>query len=305
MTPDPLLLPRGYGFRRVPLLDLRERTSLLDCLLVWEAPRTRGPRRYVIGVDVSDGLGQDRSVIEVARMGTIEEPTEEVAQYVSDRVSPVNLAYIVQAIGQYYRDEDAYEALVAVECNNHGLSTQDTLQLHLGYTHFYRWEYYDQADPSARYSNKIGWMTTPRTRPLLLDKFHTAITTRDPITHLPDYLTHSPLLHNELRDFQTEGALWEAEAARGAHDDCILAAAITNYVCWRLQAGEREPLEERRRRKSEQTAALLAASQQLIKPDWRNTPTTADEAKAFLGHDFSEDEEDLDSQLYDPSFSLD
>ncbi len=133
LVDDGLLLPKGYGFRRMPLVELRERTNLFDTLLIWEGPRRHGPRRYVIAVDVSDGLGQDRSVIEVARMGTIEEPAEQVAQYVSDQIAPMALAYVIQAIGQYYVDEDGVEALVAIECNNHGLSTQDTLQLHLGY----------------------------------------------------------------------------------------------------------------------------------------------------------------------------
>ena len=93
------------------------------------------------------------------------------------------------------------------------------MQLHLGYTHFYRWEYYDEHDPSRRFSTRIGWLTTPRTRPMLLDKLKSALTTLDPVTGQPDLLTHSPFLHDECKDFQTEGALWEAEAARGAFDD--------------------------------------------------------------------------------------
>lgn len=298
----PLLLPKGYGLRRLTLPELRERATLFDCLLVWELPRSRGPRRYVIGVDVADGIGKDRSVIDVQRLGTIDEPAEQVAQYVSDQVSPVALAYIVQTIGQWYQDEDHIEALVAIENNNHGLSTQDTLQLHLGYQHFYRWEYYDAADPASRFSTKIGWSTTPRTRPILLDKFHTALTTLDPITHLPDLLTHSPILHEELKDFQTEGALWEAEAARGAHDDCVMASAITYYVGWRLAAGEHEPLEDRRRRRSEQQALLLKSSTSAtLTRDFRNTPATADDQSSALGKPVdSADADDDEELLYDP-----
>lgn len=298
---DSLLLPKGYGFSRVGAPELREATNLLDLLLIWEPPRRRGRRRYVIAVDVSDGLGLDRSVIEVARMGTIEEPAEEVAQYVTESVAPAPLAYIVHAIGQYYRDQDDVEALVAIECNNHGLSTQDTLQMHLGYQSFYRWEYYDSADPSARYSTKIGWWTTPRTRPMLLDKFHSALTTLDPLSGLPDYVTHSPFLHDELKDFQTQGALWEASAAQGAHDDTVMAAAIANYVCWRLQAGETEPLEERRRRRSEQTILqAAAAAEEAQRVDYRNTPTSANEADRWGSGELDPFEfEDRDTVLYD------
>jgi len=291
---EPLILPAGYGFRPVRVEEVR--ASILDMLTIWEPPRRRGKHQYVIGADVSDGLGLDRSSIEVIRCATIEEPAEQVAEYVSDQMLPVGLAYTIQTIGEYYKDHDQVEALAAIECNNHGLATQDTLQLHLGYSNFYIWEYYDAADPGRRYSTKIGWLTTTRTRPLLLSKLHAALTTIDPITGLPDLVTHSPILHDELKDFQTEGALADAAAARGAHDDCVMATAIGYYCAYRQQAGEMEPLDERRRRRSEQAAQLAAANVHAPKPDWRNTPATADDASALIGMDG----EDVDEQVYDP-----
>jgi hypothetical protein len=299
---EPLLLPAGMGFRVPSAQELRETaeaTSLgLDLLLCYEPPRRRGTYRYVIGADIGDGLGLDRSVAQVVRQGSIDEPDEQVAEFASDTIAPAEFASILLALGDWYRDESGYEALVAIECNNHGLSTQDTLQLHLGYTHFYRWEYYDSADPSARFSTKIGWMTTTRTRPILLDKFRTALTTRDAVTGLPDLITHSPHLHEELKDFQTQGALWEAEAAKGAHDDRIMAAAIAYYCTWRLRAGEQEPLEDRRRRRSEQKSVLarVAEATQAGTPDFRNTACTAEEATSLpTGPDATEaaDEEAL------------
>lgn len=272
----------------------------MDALLIFEPPRRR-PHfrefRYVLSADIGDGLGQDRSVACVTRVGTIEEPAEEVAQLVSDSVSPSQFAYLLDAIGHLYADHEGIEALAAIECNNHGLSTQDMLQLHLGYTQFYRWEYYDAANPSERYSKKIGWVTTPRTRPILLDKFHAALTTLDPVTGKPDYIVNSPWTIEELADFQTETILAEAEAARGAHDDCILAAAIGNYAAWRLAGGEQEPLGDRRRRKHEEAAARLAhAAKAGQRRDFRNTAVTAAEIAAGIGEDF--DDMDLLSEGY-------
>lgn len=152
---DPLLLPKGFGFQPLTVADLRDHVNLLDVFSVWEPPRVRGPRRYVIGVDVADGLGLDRSVVEVVRMGTIAEPAEQVAEYVSDTIIPAALAYVIYAIGMYYKDADGVEALVAIENNNHGLSTQDTLQLHLQYQNQYVWEYLDAATAGSRFS-QIG-----------------------------------------------------------------------------------------------------------------------------------------------------
>src|SRR5690349_21290289 len=107
---DPVLLPAGYGFREPFPGELTER-GILDTLTIWEPPRRRGPRRYYLGVDVSDGLGQDNSVVQVLREATLEEPAEQVAEYVSGAMLPAGLAYVVQAIGQYYADEDGYEAM--------------------------------------------------------------------------------------------------------------------------------------------------------------------------------------------------
>lgn len=299
-TSEPVLFPSGYGFRRPSAAELRDRNSLLDLCAIWEAPRRHGARRYLIGVDVADGMGGDLSAIQVIRAQTLDEPAEQVAEYASNQIAPAALAYVIQAIGQYYTDADHVEAKVAVEQTHHGLSTIDTLHLHLGYQHFYRWEYFDAADPSRRYANSIGWYTTPRTRPILIDKLRSGLTTLDPVTGLPDLITHSPLLHDQLQDFQTSGQLWEAAAAAGAYDDCVMALAIAYVVMLRSQAGEMEPLEERRRRKSEQLAHLaqVAERDQTGAPDWRNTPATAEEMRQWTGSD--EEPEDLDSQLYDP-----
>ena len=293
---DSFTLPAAYGFSRLSVEQLRLRHDLFNLLQIWEHPRTRGSRRYIMGVDVSDGIGKDRSVVAVHRMGTIEEPEEQVALYVTHSITPVQLAYAVDALGRLYVDEDRYEAMAVIECNNHGLSTQDTLQLHLGYSHLYRWEYLDSADPKRRYSTKVGWVTTPRTRPMLLDKLYESLTHLDPVTHCTDLLVHAAILRDELADFQTEGALWEAAAARGAHDDVVMATAIAHYIAWRLQGGEQEPLSERRARLHAERAARNAAGPAGLAAqtrDWRNTGCTADEWHAQV------DPDEVQDNLYD------
>jgi hypothetical protein len=300
-------VPPGYGFRRLTSTEIKELPSLRHTVLaIYEYPRQRGPRRYVIGVDVGDGLGQDYSVISVVRLPTLDEPAEEVAQYVSNSVRPSELAFIVDAIGHFYRDEDGLEACAAVELNNHGVTVQDLLQLHLGYTHFYVWEVVDAADASSRYMKRIGWTTTTRTRPMLLEKFHDAVTNIDPISNLPDFRLNSAVTRAELRHFVTEGLLGEAEHAKGQHDDAIFASAIGYIVAYRLTGGEAEPLAERRRRR----AALIAAQQGTGQPryDWRNSSVSADAAQE--GHDDDgDDDESLSSDtagvFFDSRNSLD
>ena len=252
-------IPPGYGFQRVLASELAEVPNLRSGLLViWEYPRARGPRRYLMAVDVGDGLGQDYSVIDVIRQPSIEEPAEQVAQFVSNRIDTKALAFVCDAVGRLYQDREGTEALAAIEINNHGLAVQDMLQLHLGYSYFYVWEYADAATPDKRFSTKIGWVTTSRTRPLLLSAFHAAVTSFDPITGQPDFILNSPVTRGELRHFVTEGTLGEAEAARGQHDDAVMAAAIGYYVAWRAAGGEHEPIDEIRRRRA--AARELAAA---------------------------------------------
>jgi len=270
-------VPPGYGFRRLDKTALAALPNLRQGVLaIWEYPRVRGARRYILGVDVSDGLGQDYSVIDVVRQPTIEEPAEQVAQYVTNVLDPKGLAFVCDAVGRYYADSDGIEALAAIETNNHGLATQDTLQLHLGYGHFYVWEYADAASPERRYSTRIGWLTSPRTRPLLLASYYGAVTSFDPVSSQPDLVLNSPITRGELRHFITASTIGEAEAARGQHDDCVMASAIGYYVAWRMAGGEVEPVAERRRRKVAFDA--LAAEKQIVRPDYRNSPATITEA---------------------------
>jgi hypothetical protein len=278
-------VPPGYGFRRLSAEQLADLPNLRQSVLaIWEYPRLRGSRRYILSVDVSDGLGLDYSVIDVIRQPTIEEPAEQVAQYVTNRLDPKALAFICDAIGRYYVDSDGVEAMAAIETNNHGLATQDTLQLHLGYGYFYVWEYADAASPERRYSTRIGWFTSPRTRPLLLASFYGAITTVDPVTSQPDFVLNSPITRGELRHFITESTIGEAAAARGQHDDAVMAASIGFYVAWRMSGGEVEPVAERRRRRT--AADALARYHATPRPDYRNSPATSDEA----------DEQELDHE---------
>jgi hypothetical protein len=232
----------------------------------------------VAAVDVSDGLGADRSVIDIFRIPTILEPCEQVAQFITERRTPVELAYLIDALGRWYRSADDLEALAMIECNNHGLSTQDTLQLHLGYGRFYVWEYYDAAQPAKRMSNKIGWVTTPRTRPLILVRLLDAVKAIDPLTNQPDLVLHSPWTLQDMQDFGTPtGRIADGEAVAGRYDDAVMSAAIGIYGAWRMAGGEAIPIDERRRQQAaDRKDREQKAEDKLVGRDWRNSPVPAD-----------------------------
>jgi hypothetical protein len=290
-------VPPGYGFRRISGPELQELPSLrASVLTIFEYPRARGRRRYYMAVDAGDGIGQDYTVITVVREPTIEEPAEDVAQYVSNTIRPAQIAFIADAIGRFYTDEDGLEALAAIELEKHGAVVQNLLQLHLGYSNFYIWEVVDAADASSRFTRRIGWLTSARTRPLLIEKFHDAVTTRDPLSGVADFRLNSTVTRGELHHFVTEGALEDAEHARGQHDDAIFSSAIGYYVAHQAAGGEAEPVAERRRRRDAMVAHLATTGGP--KRDFRNSASTAEDQN--LGVDDAREgiDDDAPDSLY-------
>jgi len=275
------------------LSDWQHFTSLISTvgvqiLQVWEPPRPGN--RYYIGVDVSDGIGADRSVISVVRAATERAPFEEVAQYLSTDILPIDLSYIVDTVGRFYSDGEGQEAKVAVETNNHGLATHSALDRHLGYTNFYIWQWEDSRPGAKRFTNKAGWYTSKRTRPLLVTRLHDALHSFDEITGLPDLIVNSPHTFDELRDFQTDDTLVNAEAAPGATDDCLFALGIAYFTAlqdyFELSG---ETIAEQRRRLSWQIERdkVLTARRGMAK-DYINTDATAEDLAGGLDEGFSE-----------------
>ncbi len=300
ITDDLAIIPAGYGFYPLRVEDLRPGGAHSDGLGLFAMyePPVRG-HKYIVSADIADGLGLDRTSIDVLRMGTIERPVEQVGHYMSDRIKPREAAFIIDALGHLYTDDEGYEALAGIETNNHGLSTQDTLRLHLGYRHFYIWENLQSAG-RGRVSPREGWYTTSRTRPIVLDHLYEALTTYDPHTGEPDLVINSPHTLAELHDFQTDGLLAEAEAAAGAHDDCLMSLAIGHYIGWRLAGGEREPLAEKRRRLRQINARRAALSAyDASGASFQNQPFTLEEMRDMEGGQRDRLDPDLEEALYD------
>lgn len=258
---QPLRIPPGFGMRVLSadqriqrMLAITDEPAPTDVLLVWEAPRTKS-HRYVVTVDVSSGTGLDDSVVEVTRVGTVREPDEQVAQFVTNTVDTQEIAYYADAIGRLYSGNDGQFALLAVECNGLGISTQEELIKHVGYPNLFIWQYLD-AMPGKEMTHRYGWWTSPRSRPIMLANYMHALKTVDPHTGLPDYRINSPHTIAQLGDLVSPGPLWMAEAADGAKDDCVMAGAIGVQVARTLAATGRETVHDTRRRLSEEVARV-------------------------------------------------
>ncbi len=259
----PYRVAPGYGMRSLKpvewknLLALPDDSGMLDKLLVFEPPRPR-KHRYVVSADISNGLGLDRSSIDVIRVPTIREPAEQVAHFLTDSIDAGDLASYLDAIGRLYAGNDDMPAVIAPEGNGSGMATINTLQKHLGYPNLYIWRVLDSRDQARSLTTKVGWWTTSQSRRIIIETLYHSLKAVDPHTGLPDYRLNSPFTISELRTFLSPGPIWLGEAAEGAFDDCILSSAIGIFVAQELAVVGRETVHETRRRLSEESERMTA-----------------------------------------------
>lgn len=215
-------------FELVPLVFRSYQEDPLGRLYVWEFPKPNV--NYVIGVDTSDGVGQDRAVIQVIRLRSLFDPydyDEQVCEFASDNVNSRDLWPLCLAIGTWYttpsREGKMEQIRQVIECNGNGISVQHEL-IKLGWWNFHPWEQYDNR--THQMSNKLGWFTNARTRQMAVDTL---------ISSLRDgwLKVRSPWFVKEMQTFERNENRQSLRAASGAHDDRLMPlsfALCSTYI---------------------------------------------------------------------------
>jgi len=173
---------------------------------IWEKP-LKG-FYYVIGVDTSEGLGKDNAVIEVFNAHT----GFQALEFASNDIEPSELGKHVIRIGKEYNN-----ALVVPEINGSGISTVDKIKL--VYPNIYRREVLDSRTKELKKS--IGWRTTGKTKPKLINDLAEAIREKDLIINSEELL-------KEMKTFvRTEESGKNGYGAEGGKkDDRVIATAL-------------------------------------------------------------------------------
>ncbi len=185
-------------------------------MLVWEAPEQG--EMYAIGVDPAEGVGQDRSVCEVIKVGNLYHPDIQVAEFTSDYLDPIFFADVVNTIGRFYHDDDGTEAFATIECNAPcGDTLVNDLRSRLDYSNLFIWKAYDRIN--SVYTNKLGWWTNKTTRPKIIARGLHAFSQKD-------LIINSGFLLDEMADFERDHFIAKAKARHGRHDDRIMALLI-------------------------------------------------------------------------------
>lgn len=204
-------------------------------LILWEMPQAG--EEYGIGVDLSDGVGKDNSVIEVLRKGTLYQNDAQVAEWASPFVNAYDLPPIAFAIGSLFTTranpvethghDTRRQPKMVVEVNRNGESTQLELRK-MGWTNFHVWIRYDAKKIRATHSQKIGWTTNAWSRPMMMDLLVKAF--RDQYIDV-----NSPYLVDEMSDLEATEDRQSLRAAYGGHDDRIMATGIVLFSMHALE----------------------------------------------------------------------
>lgn len=176
----------------------------------WHAPE-RG-RTYVIGADVSEGLaaGDFQSAY------VLDQATLEVVAAIHTKADPDDYSAILARVGRYYNN-----ALIAVE-NNFSPSVVLGLRKS-GYPNVY---WHKDPDQLRGRPAKPGFNTNKRTRKVILDTL-AAVLRNDQLKFNCDRF------RGECGTFVWSERHDTFRAARGSHDDCVMAMAIAVYVAGR------------------------------------------------------------------------
>lgn len=162
--------------------------------------KTKAGLDYVIGADPAEGVGGDYSTASVICV----QKMEEVAFY-RGQCPPFQFAKKLEEICKTF-STGGKTPLLAVESNNHGHAVLLELREHLRYPNLY-WAKKD----------RVGWVTTSITRPIMVDQCIESIQ--------EGYVTvHS---RETLREITTLVTIrGKIQAADKKHDDSFMATAI-------------------------------------------------------------------------------
>ena len=183
-------------------------------LTVWRMPRTG--REYRIGADVSEGIEVGSRDTDYSVAVVLDAETYEECATLRTKIDPDLFAWQLTALGRWYN-----EALLTVESNNHGLVTLKFLQEFHNYPNLYFDKTLDER--SNRATRKIGFKTSVKSKPVLVDYLRELLRERE-------LVVHSPRVIDELQTFVflPNG---KTAAQLGSHDDCVMALALAALSC--------------------------------------------------------------------------
>lgn len=226
----------GYPipFTLVPLRfngwSLESDAGGIDKIYLWEEPIPG--EIYGLGVDTSDGIGKDRTVIEIVKKGSVYAPAKQVGEYASSKMNALDATPFCLALGTYFAVPDKEGLLkqprMAIECRGNGDQTQLRLKMH-GWSNFHPWfeRMIDDKKIDLKKVHKIGVFTNFQFRVGMIDML---------VSMLRDLEIEicSPFFANEMASLEGDDFNQSIRADYGGHDDRIMALGFVIVSLYRF-----------------------------------------------------------------------
>jgi hypothetical protein len=179
---------------------------------IWNEPEV--DRTYVIGADPSGGVGKDlgAAYVKDQKSGKL------VARLWAD-LQPSDFAKELYKLALYYN-----RAWVCVEANNHGGTVLYVLK-EIGYPNLYKRATIDEM--TMKPTKKVGYLTTQATKLMLTENFKTSAKEGKIIIQDSELISE---MSSFMQFSGKTGKSIKREASSGAHDDLVMAAALTEEM---------------------------------------------------------------------------
>lgn len=160
LTPEESFLSTGlnvFNLQKVLSVTTKPPISKFeDVVNIWEEPVS--DKKYIIGIDTSEGLGGDRSTMEL-----IDGDVNQIGEFKSANIEPHELSYLAVKLAKRYNG-----AYIIAERNASGLTTVTKI-MELGYNRQYMNRSVDKITQKTR--NELGWRTTATNRDIMIDEY--------------------------------------------------------------------------------------------------------------------------------------
>lgn len=197
-------------------------------MYLWDTPVSGA--RYIIGADVADSqenvmYGNAKSVAVV-----LDADTGNIVARWSGKVTPTDFADTIRSMGMYWN-----KALVIPESNNMGAVVINRL-IDKAYPKLYSTEKLGYLpDGTMKITNKIGFDTTPKTRPVLLRKMQEYVNGMK--MDIPD-----TFIIEQMMGFVDKKGAGQPRKKYKGEDDAVIATALAVWAAvhkdrWALRAG--------------------------------------------------------------------
>jgi len=209
----------------VPLKPEPEHTfDPLEKFLIFEEPRDGYD--YSVGMDTGTGVGGDRTVLNVTRYATDDEPDVQVAEFASDSIPAAEIYVYIAALASLYSRYLVQRPTpkLCIEMKRKFGDLPYHMVRQLGMRRWHEWGHgFDRKTFKSRVGKegRVGWFTNEWSRPLLLSAYQYALDGGW-------YVVRSKWLAQELCNLEQKvmpSGKTRVDHESGGHDDRVFAGA--------------------------------------------------------------------------------